>query len=155
MRARPGLAFVLGLSVALVAAAPDAWAKPRLYTVSLSGEMSSTLRHDQTETRVPPDGCLGVDTETRTFEASAHFTPLPRPRRAFDSWLLFHTQLKSHRGSAASELTFDYAPNPEMPWVDPSTCVVAPEREEFPCVFATRATRRSGSAYALKPVNGR
>ncbi len=154
MRARLGLAFVLGLSVALAAAAPDAWAKPRLFTVSLSGEMLSSLSIDQTETRVPPDGCLGVDTETRSFDASARFTPLPRPRRAIDSWLLFHARMKAHKGSAASEVRFEYAPNPEAPWVDPSTCVVAPEREDFRCFFDTRATRRSGSAYALKPVEG-
>ena len=150
------LALVLGLAAAIGVGAPDAWAaKPRLYTVSLSGEIRSTLTHALVDTAIPPDGCVGSNTETRSFQASARFLPLPRPRPAVSSWLLFHAQLKSPRGSAASELTSSYAPDPEAPWIDPSTCAVPPERRSFRCYFAEQATRKSGTAYALRPDNGR
>ena len=150
----------LTLAVAVVAvlgvSAPDAWAaKPRLYSVSLSGEIRSSLSHALVDTRIGPDGCVGSNTETRSFEASASFSPLPKARPAVSSWLLFHARLKSPKGSAASEVTWSYSPDPEAPWVDPSTCAVPPERRSFPCYFAAKATRRSGTAYALRPQNGR
>ena len=153
---RTRVALALGLAAALGATAPDAWAaKPRLYTVSLSGEIRSSLSHALVDTGVPPAGCVGSDTETRTFQASATFRPMPKPRPAVSSWLLFHAQLGSPKGSAASEWTANYAPDPEAPWTDPSTCAVPPQRRSFRCYFAATATRKSGSAYALRPNNGR
>ncbi len=150
------LALAVGLVAALGGSAPDAWAaKPRLYAVSLSGEIRSSLTHALMDTRIGPDGCVGSNTETRSFQASASFLPLPKPRPAVSSWLLFHARLKSPRGSAASEVTWNYSPDPEAPWTDPSTCAVPPERQSFPCYFAADATRRSGAAYALRPHNGR
>jgi hypothetical protein len=150
------LVLALGLAAALGVGAADAWAaKPRLYTVSLSGEIRSSLTHALVDTAAPPAGCVGSNTETRSFRASASFSPLPKPRPAVSSWLLFHAQLKSPRGSAASELTSSYAPDPEAPWTDPSTCAVPPERRSFRCYFAAEATRKSGTAYALRPQNGR
>ena len=150
------LAVLVCVVAALGVSAADARAaKPRLYTVSLSGELRASLSHALVDTRIGPDGCVGSNTETRTFEASARFSALPKPRPAVSSWLLFHARLKSPKGSAASEVTYSYTPDPEAPWTDPSSCAVPPERQSFPCYFAPKATRRSGTAYALRPFNGR
>jgi hypothetical protein len=145
------------LAVAVSAAtAPAAWAaKPKLYTVSLSGDVrnESTLVR---ETPTAPDGCTGTTTETHRFVASAGLTPKPsRIPVASYGRLRFRAALTSPTVASTTETVRSFVPDPSFPPDDPSVCAVPTETTSRPCTFSSQATSAAGADFALLPNAGR
>lgn len=146
--------FVLSLVLIAAAAAcvPVASAaKPKLYTVSLKGDVSSEASRVR-DNAVPPRGCMGTVSETHRFVASARLAPKPRaaPVASYGR-LRFHAQLTSPSVAATTTTAGSLLPDPYDPPVDPGACSAALGTRSWPCNFSTAATRRSGAEFALLP----
>ena len=77
MSSRIGTTFVGIVAVAAVCA-PAAWAaKPKLYSVALSGDVRNEASRTTDGTVRPPEGCMGTMSETHRFVASAGLAPKP------------------------------------------------------------------------------
>jgi hypothetical protein len=145
------------LLAALAAAgcAPTVWAaKPKLYTVSLRGD----VRNEQTFEREgdpPPLGCIGSSTVTHHFAASAGLSARPgaSPIVSYGR-LRFRALVTSPTVSSTTSSARSWAPDPYLPPDDPSACTFKPENKTSPCSFASEATRSSGAELALYPKSG-
>jgi hypothetical protein len=151
--------FVLSLVViaAAAASAPAAWAaKPKLYGVSLSGDVRSEATRVRDDAVYGPEGCLGTMSETHQFVASAGLTPKPSgvPVASYGR-LRFRARLTSPTVSATTETAGSFSPDPYYPPDDPSVCSVAPGTKTWPCSFSAAATRSSGAEFALLPNKGK
>jgi hypothetical protein len=143
---------LLLVAVVVTCCAPMAWAaKPRLYRVSLSGD----VRNEQTFEREgdpPPLGCVGSSTVTHHFAASAGLSARPgaSPIASYGR-LRFRALLTAPTVSSTTSSTGSWAPDPYLPPDDPSACTFRPENKISPCSFAAEATRPSGAELALYP----
>jgi hypothetical protein len=148
------IAVVVAVALACVPAAQAA--KPKLFSVSLKGNVRNqvtTVRDDAVER---PYGCVGSMSETRRFAASAGLVPKPSaaPVASYGR-LVFRARLASPAAASSSETAGSFSPDPDFPPSDPSVCAVAPEKKSFPCRFRTEATRATGAEFALLPNRGR
>ena len=149
MRTRSALAL---LALAAVAPVPSAAAaKPKLYSVSLSG----TTRTELTQVRPldPPAGCTGSANETNHFLGSASLVAKPRgvPFASYGR-LKFNVVLKSLRAEATHETSGSYEVDPNEPFPPPpGTCTFTPEKKTARCTFTRDATARAGAEFALLP----
>ena len=152
---RLGTAFVVVAAAAVCVPAAQA-AKPKLYSVSLKGDVRNELTSVRADAVEPPVGCVGSMSETRHFTASAGLVPKPRGAAvASYGRLIFRAGLTSPAATSTSETTGSFSPDPDYPPSDPSVCAVAPERKSYPCRFAAEATRSSGGEFALLPNKGK
>jgi hypothetical protein len=152
-----GLSRWVGLALVVVATAAFApaasAAKPKLYTVSLSGD----VRNESTQTMegIPPEGCMGSTSETHRFAVSAGLAPKPtRVPVASYGRLRFKAALTSLTLAAGTETTGSFAPDPDYPPDDPSVCSVPPTKS-WPCHPVGEATGKAGAEFALLPNKGR
>jgi hypothetical protein len=157
MRRLASLSVVLAVAVAALVAVPLASAaKPRLYSVSLSGKVKSELT--RTKTIYPQDpGCTGTVTRTDRFVAAASLSPA-RNAAAIASYgrLLFLAKLTSPTAAYSVETEGGWAVDPSDPYPpDPSACAFTPEKKNLKCAYNSVATRRLGGPFALLPNNGR
>lgn len=143
----------VGMVVAVNAPAASA-AKPKLYSVSLSGEARNEAT--RVDDGVPPDGCLGTTSNTNRFVASAGLAPKAnRAPMASHGRLRFPARLTSPSVVAGTETTGSFSPDPEYPPNDPSVCSAASRSRNWPCRPSPRATGRAGAEFALLPNKGR
>lgn len=142
--------------IGLTLFAPAAFAaKPKLYSVSLTG----SVRSDLTSTRdlPPPGGCIGSASETQHFTASGSLSPRPgaAPVASY-SRLIFKARLGSPAASYTVDTSGGYSVDPSEPFPpDPSVCSFTPEHKTLSCRLLSAATRRSGGEYALLPNRGK
>lgn len=151
----------LGAPLVVIAAAfacvPAAHAaKPRLFTVSLSGEVRNEATRVRDDAVYAPSGCVGTMSETHRFVASAGITPRPSaaPVASYGR-LRFRARLTSPAASATTETSGSFTPDPDFPPADPSACDVASGTKSWPCGFSAEATRSSGGEFALLPNRGK
>jgi hypothetical protein len=149
------LSVVAVLVAACVPPAAQA-AKPKLYSVSLTGSVHNERTAVFNDAVQAPYGCVGSMSETRHFAASANIRPKggAAPVASYGR-LIFRARLKAFTASSTSETSGSFSPDPDFPPPDPSDCAVAPERKSYPCHFRSEATRRSGGEFALFPEKGR
>jgi hypothetical protein len=156
MSSRIGLSLVV-IAAAAAVGAPAAWAaKPKLYNVSLSGEVRNEVTRVREDAVDPPPGCRGSMSETHRFVASAGLAPKPSgvPVASYGR-LRFRARLTSPTARSTTETEGSFEPDPSSPPDDPSACAVAPGTTDRPCRFAAAATRASGAEFALLPNAGR
>jgi hypothetical protein len=154
-RSAAAIAALTGLAVALVVpAATGARAKPKLYSISLSGSDRTEL--SQASTTMAPYGCTGSSTETQRFTASMRMNAKPQPV-PFASYgrLQFNVVLTSLSAVATTETTGSYAYDPSA-FDHPSSCVFTPPPKKVArCTFDKDATRKQGAELALFPIHGK
>ena len=140
------------LALAAVAPVPSAAAaKPKLYSVSLSGATRTELT--QVRPLDPPGGCTGSANETNHFLGSATLVAKPRgvPFASYGR-LKFNVVLKSLSAQATHETAGSYAVDPNEPFPPPpGTCTFTPEKTTARCTFTRDATARAGAEFALLP----
>jgi hypothetical protein len=148
------LAVIAVLAAACVPAAEAA--KPKLYSVSLKGNVRNERTAVFSDSVQPPYGCVGSMSETRHFAASAGIRPKggAAPVASYGR-LIFRARLTAFTATSTSETSGSFSPDPDFPPPDPSVCAVAPERKSYPCHFKSEATRRSGGEFALLPNKGK
>ena len=149
----------IAASLAVVAAAaicaPAASAaKPKLYSVSLTGDVRNEATTTE-ENDFPPDGCTGTTLQTHRFLVSAGLAakPAAAPVASYGR-LRFRAHLTSLSIAASTETTGSFTPDPDNPPADPSVCSVPPT-ESWPCRATAEATKRSGAELALLPNKGK
>ena len=145
------------LLVAAAAAAPSAnAAKPKLYSVSLSGDVRSESSRVRADAVYAPEGCQGTLSETYRSAASTGLAPKPRPAPiASYGRLRFRAALTSPSVSATTETSGSFTVDPNFPPADPSVCSVQPGPKSWSCSFSGEATRAAGAEIALLPNKGK
>jgi hypothetical protein len=151
MRNSSGVALVALTALASIAVPGAASARPKLYSVSLSG----TTRTELTQVRPldPPAGCTGSAKETNHFLGSATLVAKPKgvPFASYGR-LKFNVVLKSLSAEATHETSGSYAVDPNEPFPPPpGTCTFTPEKKTARCTFTRDATARAGAEFALLP----
>jgi hypothetical protein len=143
-------------AVLAVAAPAAAVAKPKLYRVSLKGDVRDELNSVRPASTEPPAGCFGELSEARHFKASADLSAKPAavPFASYGR-LVFRARITSTSAESTSHTSGSFSPDPDFPPADPSVCSPAPESKSFPCHFRSEATRRSGGEFALLPNKGK
>ena len=131
-------------------------AKPKLYSVALSGDVRNESSRTADGTVRPPEGCIGTMSETHRFVASAGLAPKPRgaPVASYGR-LRFRARLISPTVAATTTTAGSFEPDPNYPPADPSECSFTPGTKSWPCSFAAEATRASGAEFALLPNKGK
>jgi hypothetical protein len=146
------------LILAAAAAAPSAHAakpKPKLYSVSLSGDVRSEGSRVRADAVYAPQGCQGSLSETHRFAASTGFAPKPRPAPiASYGRLRFRAALTSPSISASTETSGSFTVDPDFPPDDPSVCTAQTGSKSWACSFSGEATGRAGAEIALLPNKG-
>ena len=116
--------------IGLTLFAPAAFAaKPKLYSVSLTGSVKSDLT--STRDLPPPGGCVGSASETQHFTASGSLSPRPgaAPVASY-SRLIFKARLGSPAASYTVDTSGGYSVDPSDPFPpDPSVCSFTPEHK--------------------------
>jgi hypothetical protein len=157
MSSRIGSTFVGIVAVAAVCA-PAAWpAKPKLYSVALSGDVRNEASRTTDGVPRAPEGCIGTMSETHRFVASTGLAPKPAgaPVASYGR-LRFRARLITPTVAATTTTAGSFSPDPNYPPADPSECSVTPPGpKSWPCSFANEATRASGAEFALLPNKGK
>ena len=145
------------LAAALALLPAGAAAQPKLYRVSLSGDVRNDVTTVRDAAVTPPEGCVGSMTETSHFAASAGLAPkggaapaASYGRLRFRALLdLAEAPNRPRRRRAASRPTRTSRP--------PTRSRAAARRVgmSLPCRFAREATGRSGAEFVLLPNKGR
>ena len=151
------LKISLTLVVAAAVAASSAQAaKPKLYSVSLSGDIRNEASLVRADAVYAPEGCQGTLSETHRFSASTGLAPKPRPAPlASYGRLKFRATLTSPSISATTETSGSFTVDPDFPPADPSVCSAVPGPKSWSCGFSGEATRPSGAEIALLPNKGK
>jgi hypothetical protein len=141
--------------LAVAVGAPSGWAaKPKLYRVSLRGDVHKEASL-VTAGDPPPLGCTGDSTITHRFAASVSISPrVGRVAIASYGRLVFRALLTSPTATSTTQSVGSWAPDPYLPPDDPSVCNFKPQTKEWPCRFAPEAVGPSGAEVALYPKNG-
>jgi hypothetical protein len=155
MSTRLGTALAVIAAVAVSVPAAQA-AKPKLYRVSLKGDVHDEITAERSSTTEPPSGCFGELSETRRFAAAASLSPKPTsvPFASYGR-LVFRARITSTSATSTSRTSGSFSTDPDFPPPDPSVCSPAPQSKTFPCHFLSEATRRSGGEFALLPDKGK
>jgi hypothetical protein len=153
MARQVGVVLVVLVASAAACVPAASAAKPKLYSVSLSGDVRNEA--SKTGEGFPPDGCIGTTSETSRFAVSAGLAPKPvaAPVASYGR-LRFRAHLTSLNIAAGTETTGSFAPDPDFPPDDPSVCSV-PATKSWPCRASAEATGKSGAEFALLPNKGR
>lgn len=149
---------VVGIVTVAAVCAPAAWpAKPKLYSVALSGDVRNEASRTTDGVPRAPEGCMGTMSETHRFVASAGLAPKPtRAPVASYGRLRFRARLISPTVAATTTSAGSFAPDPNYPPADPGACSVAPAgMKTWPCSFSAEAVRSSGAEFALLPNRGK
>jgi hypothetical protein len=146
----------VGLTAALALVPTGAAATPKLYHVSLSGDVRNDVTTVREAAVTPPEGCVGSMTETSHFAASAVLAPKGGAAPAASHGRLrFRALLTAPSAASTTETAGTFTADPDFPPDDPLACGVAPSRIDLPCRFAREATGRSGAQFVLLPNHGR
>jgi hypothetical protein len=155
MSSRIGISLI-GIAATLACVPAAQAAKPKLYSVSLSGEVRSEASRVRDDAVYGPPGCLGTMSETHRFIASAGLAPKPSgaPVASYGR-LRFRARLTTPTVAATTQTAGSFSPDPYSPPDDPSGCPVAPGTKSWPCSFSAEATRSAGAEFALLPNQGK
>jgi hypothetical protein len=155
MSRRFGITLVVVAATAAVVPPAEA-AKPKLYTVSFSGDARNESSRVRADAVYAPEGCQGSLSETYRFNASSGFAPKPSaaPVASYGR-LRFRARLTSPSVAATTETTGSFTVDPNFPPDDPSVCSATPGPKSWSCGFSGEATRASGAEFALLPNKGK